>query len=154
MCSRPPTSPPPLGRRPPCPPPPPSIVAATKTLAAPPIPSSLGATPCRSDHRLLVRISNHFGGRKKGGRKRGEPKVIFLLCSSLVHLRCDSIDLMLRLRLDRGGGLSRILRGGWTAVVPAVFSFFSWRFNGDQFGNLVELCFIFPTSIYALNLEL
>ena len=60
---------------------------------------------------------------------------------------------MLRLRLDRGG-LSRILRGGWTAEVLAVFRVFSWRINGDQFGDLVELCFTFPTSIYALNLEL
>jgi hypothetical protein len=33
------------------------------------------------------------------------------LCSSLVHLRCDSIDYMLRLRLGRGG-MSRILGGG------------------------------------------
>jgi hypothetical protein len=45
---------------------------------APPISSPQGANPCRSDHRHVVWIFNHFGGGKKGGSKGGESKVIFV----------------------------------------------------------------------------
>jgi hypothetical protein len=58
-----------------------SILAATPPYPSPPPPpisSSQGANPCRSDRRHVVRIFNRFGGGKKGGRKGGESKVIFV----------------------------------------------------------------------------
>jgi hypothetical protein len=64
---------------PPLPSPPLSILAATPPYPSPPpISSSQGVNPCRSDHRHVVRIFNRFGGGKKGGRKGGESKVIFV----------------------------------------------------------------------------
>jgi hypothetical protein len=56
---------------------------------APPISSSQGAIPCRSDRRRVVRIFNRFGGGKKGGRKGGESKVIFVFISCSFALQSN-----------------------------------------------------------------
>jgi hypothetical protein len=44
--------------------------------------------------------------------------------------------------------------GGRTAVVLAVSGNFSWVISDNQYDNHVELCLIFPMSIYALDSEL
>jgi hypothetical protein len=50
--------------------------------------------------------------------------------------------------------LSRNLVGGRTAVVLGISGIFSWAISGDQWENHVELYHTFPTSTYALDLEL
>jgi hypothetical protein len=70
------------------------------TLAAPPISSSQGANPCRSDHRHVVRIFNRFGGGKKGGRKGGRIQGDFcvhplFICAAIQLIRgcvCDWVE--------------------------------------------------------------
>jgi hypothetical protein len=44
--------------------------------------------------------------------------------------------------------------GGRTAVVLAVSENFSWVISDNQYENHVGPCLIFPTSTYALDLEL
>jgi hypothetical protein len=44
--------------------------------------------------------------------------------------------------------------GGRTTVVLAVSGNFSWVISDKQYENYVELFHTFPTSTYALNLEL
>ena len=44
--------------------------------------------------------------------------------------------------------------GGRTAVVLAVSGNFRGVISGNQWDNHVELCHTFPTSTYALDLEL
>ena len=90
------------------------------------------------------------GGRRKKRRRKGGTQgdfrdhfVVFVLQSNWLHVYlCDLVEV-----------LSRNLVGGRTAVVLAVSGHFSWEINGNQFGDHVELCLTFPTSIYALNLE-
>jgi hypothetical protein len=87
------------------------------------------------------------GGRKERGRTQGDFCVYLLfICAAIQLFRCCVCDWV--------EGLSRILRGGRTAAVLVVSGHFSWRINGNQFMNHVELWHTFPTSIYALNLEL
>jgi hypothetical protein len=50
--------------------------------------------------------------------------------------------------------LSRNLVGERTAVVLGISGNFSWEISGDQWENHVELCHTFPTSTFALDLEL
>jgi hypothetical protein len=44
--------------------------------------------------------------------------------------------------------------GGRTAVVLAVSENFSWVISDNQYENHAGPCLIFPTSTYALDLEL
>jgi hypothetical protein len=149
LCSRPPFSPP-------LPPPPSHLLffqtlEATHQTLAPPISSSQGAFRCRSDLHRVVQIFDCFRwreeGRKEMGRTQGDFCVYLLfICAAIQLFRCCVCDWV--------EGLSRILGGGRTAAVLVVSGHFSWRINGNQFGNHVELWHTFPTSIYALNLEL
>jgi hypothetical protein len=70
---------------------------------------------------------------------------VFISCSFVLQSNC--LDVAYAIGVE---GLSRILGGGRTAAVLVVSGHFSWRING----NHVELWHTFPTSIYALNLEL
>jgi hypothetical protein len=49
---------------------------------------------------------------------------------------------------------NRFFAGGRTAVVLAVSEDFSWVIIDNQYENHVEFCHSFPTSTYALDLEL
>ena len=48
----------------------------------------------------------------------------------------------------------QIFAGGRTAVVLAVSGDFSWVISDNQYENRVEFRHTFPTSTYALDLEL
>jgi hypothetical protein len=86
-------------------------------------------------------------GRKERGRTQGDFCVYLLfICAAIQLFRCCVCDWV--------EGLSRILGGGRTAAVLVVSGHLSWKIDGNQFGNHVELWHTFPTSIYALNLEL
>jgi hypothetical protein len=123
----------------------------TPNPSRPPISSSQGAFRCRSDLRRVVQIFNCFRWREEGRKERGRTQgdfcfYLLFICAAIQLIRCGVCDWV--------EGLSRILGGGRTAVILAVFGFFSWGVNGNQFGNHVELWHTFPTSIYALNSEL
>ena len=108
LCSRPPF-PYPLGR-------PPShlllsqALAATHQTLAPPSPPPMVPFVAARISVAWCKSSTVFGGGRKGGRKGGEPKVIFVFISCSFYaaiqlFRCCVCDLV--------EGLSRILRG-WT----------------------------------------
>jgi hypothetical protein len=98
---------------------------------------------------VWLRSQLEFGGRKKGGRE--EPKVnscltfvVFVLQSiGLCVYLCESVEV-----------LSRNFVSGWTAVVLRISGNFRGLISGNQWDNHVELCHTFPTSTYALDLEL
>ena len=91
------------------------------------------------------------GGRRKKRRRKGGTQgdfrdhfVVFVLQSNWLHVYlCDLVEV-----------LSRNLVGGRTAVVLVISENFSWTISRDQWENHVELCHTFPTSTYALDLEL
>jgi hypothetical protein len=56
------------------------------------------------------------------------------------------------MRIGRGAVQNFV--GGRTAVVLVVSGKFSWVNSGNQWENHVELCHTFPTSTYAVDLEL
>jgi hypothetical protein len=85
-------------------------------------------------------------GRKEGGTQGDfrDHFVVFVLQSNWLHVYlCDLVEV-----------LSRNLVGGRTAVVLGISGNISWAISGDQWDNHVELCHTFPTSTYALDLEL
>lgn len=85
-------------------------------------------------------------GRKEGGTQGDfrDHFVVFVLQSNWLHVYlCDLVEV-----------LSRNLVGGRTAVVLGTSGNFSWAISRDQWENNVELCHTFPTSTYALDLEL
>jgi hypothetical protein len=100
--SRPPPNPPPLCSRPPIPlplwPPPPSHLLLSQALAAthltlaaaPPSPPPKVSFVAARIYVVWCKSSTVFGGGRKGGRKGGEPKVIFVFicCSFVLQSNC------------------------------------------------------------------
>jgi hypothetical protein len=91
------------------------------------------------------------GGRRKKRRRKGGTEgdfsdhfVVFVLQSNWLHVYlCDLVEV-----------LSRNLVGGRTTVVLVISGNFSWAISRDQWENHVDFCHTFPTSTYALDLEL
>jgi hypothetical protein len=71
---------------------------------------------------------------------------LLFICAAIQLDRCCVCELV--------EVLSRNLVGGRTTVVLAVSGNFSWVISDKQYENYVELFHTFPTSTYALNLEL
>ena len=87
-----------------------ALAATHQTLAAPPSPPPMVPFVAARISVAWCKSSTVFGGGRKGGRKGGEPKVIFVFISCSFYaaiqlFRCCVCDLV--------EGLSRILRG-WT----------------------------------------
>jgi hypothetical protein len=99
----------------------------------------------------VVQIFNCFRWREEGSKERERTQGDF--CVYLLFI-CAAIQLFRCCVCDWVEGLSRILGGGRTAAGLVVSGHLSWRINGNQFGNHIKLWHTFPTSIYALNLEL
>ena len=101
---------------------------------------------------VLRRVAISIGvWREEEGRRKGRIQgdfcvYLLFICAAIQLIRCCVCDLV--------EGLSKILGGGRTTAALVVSGHFSWEINGNQFGNHVELWHTFPTSIYALNLEL
>jgi hypothetical protein len=109
LCSRP-QFPYPLGRPPPLPSPPFSSTCSHTSNPTPPSPPPMVPFVAARISVAWCKSSTVFGGGRRGGRKEGEPKVIFVFISCSFYaaiqlFRCCVYDLV--------EGLSRILRG-WT----------------------------------------
>ena len=110
LCAAAPPFPYPLGR-PPLPSPPfSSTCSHTSNPSRPPSPPPMVPFVAARISVAWCKSSTVFGGGRKGGRKGGEPKVIFVFiscsfCAAIQLFRCCVCDLV--------EGLSRILRG-WT----------------------------------------
>ena len=91
------------------------------------------------------------GGRRKNGRRKGGTQGDFKI---ILFSICAAIQLFTCLPMRIGIGAVQIFVGGRTTVVLGISGNFSWAISGDQWENHVELCHTFPTSTYALDLEL
>jgi hypothetical protein len=150
LCSHPPI-PPTFGRHAPLSSPPFPNSCSHTPNPSPPISSSQGALRCRSDLRSVVQIFDCFRwreeGRKERGRTQGDFCVYLLFIYAAIQLiRCGVCDWV--------EGAVQNFRWRTNSSNSSSFWVFSWGFNGNQFGNHVELWHTFPTSIYALNSEL
>jgi hypothetical protein len=97
----------------------------------PPISSSQGAFRCRSDLRRVVQIFDCFRWREEGRKERGRTQGDF--CVYLLFI-CAAIQLIRYGVCDWVEGLSRILGGGRTTVILAVFGFFRGELMGISLG--------------------
>jgi hypothetical protein len=99
----------------------------------------------------VVQVPNWFWWREEGRKERGRIQgdfcdYLLFICAAIPSNRCYVCELV--------EVLSSNLVGGRTAVVLVISGNFSLVISGDQWENHVELCHTFPTSTYALDLEL